>query len=137
MFSFSIINQKHPFWTNLVQKLKIVSFTLSLVPRLIPIWRIQWWYSVFLFRLEIPFLGKFGPKTQNCWFKLKFGTYTNYYKQHSMVVFSFFCFRPASFVQKIHLAFWCYLVNVWAVYLAFLFIYKTRFNEAWSNSLSC
>ena len=25
----------------------------------------------FCFRLEIPFLGKFGPKTQNCQFKLK------------------------------------------------------------------
>ena len=26
------------------------------------------------FKVEIPFLGKFGPKTQNCQFKLKFGT---------------------------------------------------------------
>ena len=26
------------------------------------------------FPLEIPFLGKFSPKTQNCQFKLKFDT---------------------------------------------------------------
>ena len=26
------------------------------------------------FLLEIPFLGKLGPKDQNCQFKLKFGT---------------------------------------------------------------
>ena len=29
------------------------------------------------FRLEIPFLGKFGPKSQNCKFNLKFGTLNN------------------------------------------------------------
>ena len=28
----------------------------------------------FCFRPETPFLGKFGPKNQNCQFKLKFGT---------------------------------------------------------------
>ena len=28
----------------------------------------------FRFRLEISFLGKFDPKTQNCQFKLKFDT---------------------------------------------------------------
>ena len=29
------------------------------------------------FMLEIPFLGKFDPKTQNCQFILKFGNWTN------------------------------------------------------------
>ena len=28
----------------------------------------------FCFRMEIPFLGKFGWKNQNCQFKLKFST---------------------------------------------------------------
>ena len=28
----------------------------------------------FYFRLEIPFLGKFCPKNQNCHINLKFGT---------------------------------------------------------------
>ena len=28
----------------------------------------------WLFCSVVPFLGKFGPKTQNCQFKVKFGT---------------------------------------------------------------
>ena len=30
---------------------------------------------LFCFGLKIPFLGKFGPKTQNCQFELEFGIY--------------------------------------------------------------
>ena len=43
-----------------------------------------------------PFLGKFGPKNQNCQFKLKFGTFNNSNMQNSMVMFIsfFFCFWP-------------------------------------------
>ena len=32
--------------------------------------------AIFCFRPQTPFLGKFGPKNQNCPFKLKFGTYS-------------------------------------------------------------
>ena len=35
------------------------------------------------------FDGKFGPKNQNCQFKVKFGTLTNLNMQNSMVVFTF------------------------------------------------
>ena len=35
---------------------------------------------------EIPFLGKFGQKDQNCQFMLKFGTKTNLNMQNSVVV---------------------------------------------------
>ena len=42
--------------------------------------------------MEIPFLGKFGPKNQNYQFKLKFGTYTNSNMQNSLGMFLFFCF---------------------------------------------
>ena len=38
----------------------------------------------------MPFLGKFDPKSQNCQFKLKSGSYTNANMQNSMVVFTFF-----------------------------------------------
>ena len=41
------------------------------------------------FDLEIPFLGKFGPKSQNYQFQLKFGTYTNSNMQNSIVMFTF------------------------------------------------
>ena len=41
----------------------------------------------FRLRPQIPFLGKFGPKNQNCQFILKFGTWTNSNMQNSMAVF--------------------------------------------------
>ena len=36
----------------------------------------------------MPFLSKFGPKIQNCQYKLKFGTLTNLNMQNSMALFS-------------------------------------------------
>ena len=55
----------------------------------------------FFLQLEFSFLGKFGPKNQNCQFKLKFGTLTNSNMQNSMVVFYYFCFRPeTTFLDK-------------------------------------
>ena len=41
------------------------------------------------FRLEIPFLGKFGPKNQNCQFELKIGTQANLNMKNSMIMFIF------------------------------------------------
>ena len=73
VFTFSVLDWKHPFWANLVQKVKIVSLSWKLV----------------LFGLETPFLGKFGTKNQNCQFKLKFGTKTNSNMQNSMALFTF------------------------------------------------
>ena len=32
------------------------------------------WTACSVFDWKYPFLGKFGPKTQNCQFKLKFNT---------------------------------------------------------------
>ena len=43
----------------------------------------------FRFWSEVPFLGKFGPKNQNCHFKLKFGSQTNSNMQDSVVLFTF------------------------------------------------
>ena len=71
---FSVLDGKHPFWANLVQKIKTVSLSWNLAPRLIWIWRIQWRCLLFCFRSEKLFLGKFGPNNQNCQFQLKFGT---------------------------------------------------------------
>ena len=42
-----------------------------------------------VFRLEMLFLSKFGPKNQNCHFQLKFGTKTNLNIQNSMVMLTF------------------------------------------------
>ena len=50
-------------------------------------------HSLFIcFRLDIPFSCKFGPKSQNCWFKLKFWN-SNFNMQNSMFIFIFFCLR--------------------------------------------
>ena len=46
----------------------------------------------FRFRLQIPFLGKFGPKNRNCQFILIFGTSTNSNILNSMIVFNFSAF---------------------------------------------
>ena len=64
-------DQKYHFRANFVQNVKIISLSWNLVPRLIWICKIQWccWLC---FRLEIPFLGKFGPKYQNRQFKVNF-----------------------------------------------------------------
>ena len=72
--NFFVSDRKYPFWENLVQNIKIVILSWNLIPRLIWICRIQWWCSLFYFRPETPFLLKFGPKNQNCQFKMKFGT---------------------------------------------------------------
>ena len=58
------------------------------------------------FRLEIPILGKFGPKNQNRQFILKFGTWNNSNMQNSMAMFNFsvfYCNYPfwANLVQLI------------------------------------
>ena len=71
------------------KKIKIVSLGWNLVPRLTRVCRIQWRCSLFCFKPETLFLGKFGPKNENCQFKLKFGTKTNSNMQNSMVVFTF------------------------------------------------
>ena len=53
------------------------------------------------FRLEIPFLGKFGPKKQNCQFRLKFGTE---FMQNSIRMFTVLGFGPKYL-------FWAYLME--------------------------
>ena len=57
------------------------------------------------------FLGKFGPKSQNCHFMLKFGTYTNSSMQNSIVMFILSVFvskypLSANFVKKVKIICW-------------------------------
>ena len=49
MFTFSVFNQKYPFWVISVQKIEIFSLRWNLVPRLIWIWRFQELISLLLF----------------------------------------------------------------------------------------
>ena len=64
---------------------------------------------VVSFRPETPFLGKFGPKNQNCQFKLKFGSKTYLKMQNLMAMFTFSVLNRkhpfrANLVQKIKIA---------------------------------
>ena len=47
----------------------------------------------------MPFFGKFGPKSQDYQFELKFGTYTNSNMQNSIVMFTFFVFVRKCFFE--------------------------------------
>ena len=55
-------DRKYPFWTNLVQKVKIISLSWNLVPTLIRICWIQWRCSLFSFSNRNVFLGQIGAK---------------------------------------------------------------------------
>ena len=52
---FLVLDQKHPFWANLTQQMKIVSLSWNLVSRPVRPYRIQSW-CFFCFRPKIPFL---------------------------------------------------------------------------------
>ena len=95
MFTFSVFDHKHPFWANLVHKFKIVCSKWNLIQRLFEFAKFNVGVYFICFRLEIdPFLGKFGPKNNNCQFKLKIGTYTDSNMKNSVVIFIIFCFWP-------------------------------------------
>ena len=53
------------------------------------------------FRLEILILCKFGPKIQNCFLRLKFGTKTNSNALNSTVLFVFCFGGEISFLEKL------------------------------------
>ena len=67
--TFSVFDRKYPVWENLAQKLKIVSLSWNLMPRLIQICKILWWCLSFLFSNgNTLFGGKFDSK--NYYFSL-------------------------------------------------------------------
>ena len=85
MVFFFVLDQKNPFWVNLIKKIKIVSLSWNLVPRLIWISGIQWWCSLFLFLTINIFLGQIWSKNSKL-FKVKFHTKTNSNMQNLMMV---------------------------------------------------
>ena len=62
-----------PFQGNFFPNFKIVYLKCNLVPRLIPIWRIQCWCSLSPFLVGNTILGQIFLKHQNCQFTLKVG----------------------------------------------------------------
>ena len=99
LFCFSALDQKHHLGVNLVQKIKLVSLSWNLVPRLIPT-HVELNGDVHFFVLDQKhtFWANLAPKFQNCLFKLKFRTSTNSNMQKSMALFNF-----SALDQKHHL----------------------------------
>ena len=62
VFTFSLLDRKHLFWVNLVQKIKIVSLSWNLVPRPIWICRILWSCLLFLLHWKHPFCSNLVRK---------------------------------------------------------------------------
>ena len=75
---------------------RLISLGWNFVSRLIQICRIPWSCSLFLFMTGNIFLGKFGPKNQNCQFELKFRTRLIWICtiMQKICGLYFFCFRP-------------------------------------------
>ena len=102
-FEYAELNGRvHYIWLNLeihflVQKNEIVSLSWNLVQSIIEICGLRWRFLLILLLSfdagNLLFVQKiFGPKNQNCLFKLKFSTFTNSNLQNSMEI-STFCFR--------------------------------------------
>ena len=88
VFTFSVLGQKYPFFgklgpknqhcsfkvirfrpetpflANLIQEIKIACLSWKLVLRLIPIWSIQWWCSLFVFFIFL--FSKYLPCSFSC-----------------------------------------------------------------------
>ena len=77
---------KIPFWTNLVEKFKIVCSKWNMILRLFWICKIQWLYPFCVLDWKQPFFCKFGPINQNWQFELKFGTWTNTNMKNSIAM---------------------------------------------------
>ena len=92
LFTFFVFKWKYPFWANLVQKMKMISLSWNLVPRLIRICRIQWWCSLFLFLIENTYFEQIWLKK----LKLSVQGETPYFSQFKYAEFNgdvhSFCF---------------------------------------------
>ena len=97
---FSVFERIYSFWLTSVQKIKSVSISWNLVPRLIWICRIQWCRSLFSIFDKLHFLGKLGPKIQSSLFKVKYGTASNSNKKNSMVIVTFLFWTENIFSEK-------------------------------------
>ena len=77
-----------------------------------------------IFDWKYSFFCKLGPKNQNCQFKVKFGTQTNFNMQNSMVVFTFSVLErkhpfSANLVQKIMIISWSWNLVSTIIFITF------------------
>ena len=93
MFTFSVFDREYAFSANLVKKNKIVSWMWNFTFKLIQVWRIQWWCSLFSFSSGNTLFGTSWSKNQNCQLKVKLDTKTSSNMQNSMMLFICFVFE--------------------------------------------
>ena len=115
---FLLLNRNTIFMANLFRKLKIVCWSWNLELRLTRICKSRYWFSFYSFlNWKYPFWVILVEKFKIV--SLSWNLVPELFRIYKIRWWcSFFCFRPffANFVQKIHLAFWCYLINLPAVY---------------------
>ena len=66
VFSFSILNWKHCFWSNLVEKIKNCQFKLKFGTKINSnMLNLMVVFTLSILNQKHPFLGKFGIRTTN------------------------------------------------------------------------
>ena len=126
VFTFSVLEWKYPFWGKLLRKIEIFISSWNFVLRLIWICTMQEWSSLFCFRQEILFSGKFCLKIWNCCFKPKFHSWANLNMQNSKVMFMFSVvdwIYPfwGNLVQKIK-----FVISSWNFVLRLIWIWRIQ-----------
>ena len=71
MLTFPALGLKYPFWRNLFKEIRIVILSLNVLSK------VNDAVHFFCLRQEIIILDKFGPKVENCLFKVKLGVESN------------------------------------------------------------
>ena len=125
--SFLFSNRNILFKGKFVWKIKVLFWSWNLESMPIQIYKIRWWFSFFFFT----FLDWKYPLWVNLIqkFKIISLTWNLVPRLFQICKVRCWCFRPTFFsgvVQKIHLAFWCYLINLPEELVVFLVLVWKR-----------
>ena len=131
MLTTFVLYLKYPFLVNLVPKFVIAFLKRNLVSRIIEICRLNDGVCFICFWLEIPCLGKFCAKNQNCQFKLKFSTQINSNMKNSMMMLIFSVFDKMypflrNLFQKIKIVFDLNMQNLMMIFIFFFFFFRSK-----------
>ena len=101
VFTFSVLDRKHPFWANLFQQIRIVSLSWNLIPRLIRISRIHCWRSLFLVYTKSIFFYCLCDRTEvEIWNRQLWSTRLFYFVVASASAHCF-CALPLKFLNNL------------------------------------
>ena len=137
MLTIFVLYLKYPFLVNLVPKFIISFLKRNLVSQIIEICRLNDGVCFICFWLEIPCLGKFCAKNQNCQFKLIFSTQINSNMKNSMMTLIFSVFDKMypfsrNLFQKIKIVFDLNMQNLMMIFIIF-FLFQVKSILFWVN----